>query len=225
MERLLARGARRLGGRRRLVASAAVGIAVSLAVPTHYLADIRLLLGWDAACLVFLALAWGVMALADAKETARSTVDQDQSGFALLVVALIAATASLFAILFLLGYVKAAPGSEKIFYLALSVSAIVCSWSVVHTLFAFHYAHQYYRGRAVQDGVRDDGGIAFPGHALPHYMDFLYFSFVIGMTSQVSDVSITSHSIRRAALVHGVLSFAFNTLILALTINIVAGLM
>ncbi len=225
MLRSWARGARRLGGRRRLLVSAAVGVFVFLAIPTRYLADIRLLLAWDAACFVFLMLAGSVMVWADARETARSTVSQDQSGFALLLIALIAATASLFAIIFLLGYVKAAPPSNKVFYLALSVSAIACSWLVVHTLFAFHYAHQYYRGRAVQDGVRDDGGIAFPGHALPHYLDFLYFSFVIGMTSQVSDVAITSHSVRRAALVHGVLSFAYNTLILALTINIVAGLM
>ena len=225
MLRPLARGARAFGARRRLAVSALAGAVTALAAPSRYLADIRLLFGWDAACLTFLLLAGAVMIFADANETCRSTVEQDQSGFALLNVALLAAGASLFAILFLLGHVKGAPGAEKLFYLALAVSAVACSWLVVHTLFAFHYAHLYYRGRAVPDGVRDDGGIRFPGSALPHYLDFLYFSFVIGMTSQVSDVAITSHGVRRTALVHGVVSFAFNTLVLALTINIVAGLM
>ncbi|MDA8190867.1 MAG: DUF1345 domain-containing protein [Gammaproteobacteria bacterium] len=219
------RAARAFGARRRLAASVLAGTAVFMTVASQHLTDIRLLLGWDAACLTFLILAGIVMVFADAQETCRSTVDQDQSGFALLSMALLAACASVFAILFLLSYMKGASASEKVFYLALAVSAITGSWLVVHTLFAFHYAHSYYRGRAVPDGVRDDGGLHFPGSALPHYMDFLYFSFVIGMTSQVSDVAITSHSVRRAALLHGVLSFAFNTLILALTINIVAGLM
>lgn len=225
MSRVVVRAVRALGARRRLAASVLVGAAVFASVPSQHLTDIRLLLGWDAACLAFLILAGIVMAFADARETCRSTVDQDQSGFALLSVALLAACASVFAILFLLSYVKGAAAPEKVFYLALAVSAITGSWLMVHTLFAFHYAHSYYRGRAVPDGVRDDGGMRFPGSALPHYMDFLYFSFVIGMTSQVSDVAITAHGVRRAALLHGVLSFAFNTLILALTINIVAGLM
>ena len=225
MSRIFVRAVRALGARRRFAASALVGAAVFAAVPSQYLTDIRLLLGWDGACLTFLILAGMVMVLADAGETRRSTVDQDQSGLVLLSMALLAACASVFAILFLLSYVKGASASEKVLYLALAVSAITGSWLVVHTLFAFHYAHGYYRGREVPDGVRDDGGMRFPGSALPHYMDFLYFSFVIGMTSQVSDVAITSHDVRRAALLHGVLSFAFNTLILALTINIVAGLM
>lgn len=215
---------RALSARRRLLVSTLVGYAVFLAFPTDYLLDTRLLLGWDGACLTFLVMAWMVMGLADAKETCRSTLDQDQSGFMVLVIATIAVSASFFAILFLLGQVKGAGAAFKSAHLALSISAVVCSWFVVHTLFAFHYAHSFYRGRAVQDGIRDDGGIRFPGEALPHYVDFLYFSFVIGMTSQVSDVSITSHSVRRMALVQGVLSFAFNTLVLALTINIVAGI-
>ncbi len=215
---------RALNARRRLVVSTLVGTTVYLLAPAGYLVDSRLLLGWDGACLTFLLMAWTVMGLANAKETCRSTLEQDQSGFTVLLVATLAASASLFAILFLLSQGKGAASALKVAHLALSISAVISSWFVVHTLFAFHYAHSFYRGRAVQDGVRDEGGIRFPGGALPHYVDFLYFSFVIGMTSQVSDVSITSHSIRRAALIHGILSFAFNTLVLALTINIVAGI-
>ncbi|MHB8252311.1 MAG: DUF1345 domain-containing protein [Acidiferrobacter sp.] len=222
--RSLIRAVRALSARRRLLVSTVVGFAVFLLSPSHYLLDTRLLLGWDAACLTFLAMAWMVMSLADAKETCDSTLSQDQSGFMVLTIAMIAASASFFAIFFLLGQVSGAGAAFKSAHLALSISAVVCSWFVVHTLFAFHYAHSFYRGRAIQDGIRDDGGIRFPGDALPHYVDFLYFSFVIGMTSQVSDVSITSHGVRRAALIHGILSFAFNTLVLALTINIVAGI-
>ncbi len=197
---------------------------VVLALPGIHRFDARVLLGWDALCLVFLLMAWSVMGLADAAETRRSVLDQDQSGFMVLVIALLSVGASLFAIFFLLGQAKGAIASVKIASLALSISAVVGSWLIVHTLFAFHYAHSFYRRRAGRDGVHDEGGIHFPGDKLPHYVDFLYFSFVIGMTSQVSDVDITSHAIRRAALIHGLVSFAFNTLILALTINIVAGI-
>lgn len=222
--RPLAHAVRALSARRRLLFSTAGGLVTFLLLPYQFLTDTRLLLGWDVACLTFLVMAWMVMGLADANETCRSTLAQDQSGLMVLLIATLAVAASLFAILFLLGHVKAVPPSLKLVYLALSISAVASSWFVVHTLFAFHYAHSFYRGRAIQDGIRDEGGIHFPGGALPHYFDFLYFSFVIGMTSQVSDVSITSHSVRRAALIHGIVSFAFNTLVLALTINIVAGL-
>ncbi len=224
MLRPLARAVRAFGARRRLLLSLLAGLVVLFGLPRAYLLDVRMLLAWDGACIAFLTMAWAVMGFADAKETRRSTVDQDQSGLALLGVALLAAAASLFAILFLLGHVKGVSYPHKLAYLALAVSAVAGSWFVVHTVFAFHYAHGYYRGRAVIDGVRDDGGIRFPGTAAPNYADFLYFSFVIGMTSQVSDVAVSSHSMRRVALGHGIISFAFNTLILALTINIVASL-
>jgi len=215
---------RAFNARKRLSLSLSVGVLVFFALPRSFLTDIRALLGWDSACVAFLLMAWVVMGLADAQETRKSTLAQDQSNLMVLFIATTAAGVSLFAILFLLRYVKTSPPDVKAAYLALSVSAVAASWLVVHTLFAFHYAHSFYRGRAVQDGIRDEGGIRFPGGALPHYVDFLYFSFVIGMTSQVSDVAITSHSVRRAALIHGMVSFAFNTLVLALTINIVAGI-
>jgi uncharacterized membrane protein len=95
---------------------------------------------------------------------------------------------------------------------------------LVHTLFAVHYAHGYY-GDAPRDGRGGiAGGLAFPGGAEPDYWDFLYFSFVIGMTSQVSDVQTTSPWMRRLCLAHGIVSFFFNTVILALTVNSAAGL-
>ena len=100
--------------------------------------------------------------------------------------------------------------------MTLAILTIVLSWIVVHTTFALHYAHDYYSGTQA-------GGLAFPGDDKPDYWDFVYFSFVVGMTAQVSDVGITSKAIRRTATAHGVISFFFNTALLALTINIAAS--
>ena len=100
----------------------------------------------------------------------------------------------------------------------------MASWSLMHTVFALHYAHIYYRKDDDDVGAEDDGGLQFPGETEPGFMDFSYFSFVIGMTCQVSDVQVTSRRIRKLALIHGVLSFVFNTAILALSINIISSL-
>jgi uncharacterized membrane protein len=108
-------------------------------------------------------------------------------------------------------------------HVTLSVVTIVGSWLLVHTIFASHYARAYYKtGKSLSQCKKD--GLDFPSDSEPDYWDFLYFSFVIGMTSQTSDVEVTSREIRRLALLHGVLSFFFNTTIVAMTINIIAGL-
>jgi len=96
------------------------------------------------------------------------------------------------------------------------------SWVLVHTLFTFHYANMYYF--KLNDHKSDEASLIFPGKAKPDYLDFAYFSFVIGMTFQVSDVEIASQRIRRIALIHGLLSFTLNTFVVALTINLIAAL-
>jgi uncharacterized membrane protein len=102
---------------------------------------------------------------------------------------------------------------------------IIASWMLVHTIFAIHYAHEYYQPKQTpNDCDTDSSGLDFPDDIEPDYWDFLYFSFVIGMTSQVSDVQVTSRTMRRLSLIHGILSFFFNTTILAMTINLIAGL-
>ena len=124
------------------------------------------------------------------------------------------AFASLAAILFELGASKGNPAG-----LILAIVTIALSWTLVHTSFALHYAHEFYRGSK-------PGGLQFPGgetHAEADYWDFVYFSFVIGMTAQVSDVGITDRVIRRTATVHGIISFVFNTALLALMVNIAAS--
>ena len=101
----------------------------------------------------------------------------------------------------------------------LAAVTILLSWAFTHTIFALHYAHEYY-----DENAGKGGGLKFPGDEPPDYWDFMYFSFVVGMTFQVSDVQVEDHKLRREVLAHGVLAFFFNVAIVALTINIVVGL-
>jgi len=135
-----------------------------------------------------------------------------------------AATASLLAVGLLLGSAKDLPPTALAEHIALSVSAVVISWLLVHTVFTLRYAHFYFYDARDVERREVAGGLIFPGKGSPCYMDFAYFSFVIGMTCQVSDVQISSTKIRRLALLHGLISFAFNTAILAMFVNIIAGL-
>ena len=117
--------------------------------------------------------------------------------------------------------VKEMVGVERAGHIVLALAALGTSWLLIHTIYAFHYAHRYYQ--AEKRKTEAGPGLDFPGALDPDYFDFLYFSFVIGMTSQVSDVQVTSRDMRRITLIHGVLAFAFNMLVLALSINVVAS--
>jgi len=137
-----------------------------------------------------------------------------------LSLTVLAALASLAAIVLeltgLKGYAQGTQGA----HIALACLTILCSWFVVHTAFALHYAHEFYN-ESRPDGHAE---LQFPGTSDPDYIDFMYFSFVIGTTAQTSDVNISSRVMRRLALVHGVISFFFNTTLLALFVNVAAGL-
>ncbi len=136
-----------------------------------------------------------------------------------------AACASLLAIVFLLRDTKGLPPNLLFLHLGLSVLTIVGSWMQVHTIFTMHYARSYYGNSSKQHGSHSQAkGLDFPGDEEPDYKDFLYFSFGIGMTCQVADVQTTSRSMRYLVLFHSVLSFFFNTAILAMSVNIIAGL-
>ncbi|BAT56903.1 hypothetical protein NOS3756_59150 (plasmid) [Nostoc sp. NIES-3756] len=141
--------------------------------------------------------------------------------FALIITA---ACISVLAIGFLLNDKKGILPIILALHIILSITTIVSSWLLVHTLFALQYAHSYYHNVSHNDHEQTSGGLDFPDDRDPDYWDFLYFSFVIGMTSQVSDIQTTSSYMRRLALIHGVLSFFFNTSILAMSINIIASL-
>jgi uncharacterized membrane protein len=155
----------------------------------------------------------------------QTVLENDQGRVGVLLAVLAAIGASIAAIFFLLEKPRETGGSPPAMHVVLAVATIVCSWLMTHVMFALHYAHRFYRDDPSTAEKDATGGLAFPQTATPDYWDFLYFSFVIGMTSQVSDVQVTSRAMRRLVLWHGVLSFAFYTIVLALSINIVARLL
>ena len=159
--------------------------------------------------------------VAEMKENA---IGQDVGQYAVLAFTSIAATVCLVVIASEMPLVKEAATLEKYARALLVVFTIVLAWAFIQTIFAFHYAHDYYLDRPdMKEGDAADR-LLFPGKGMPTYSDFLYFSFTIGMTFQVSDVQIADPSIRRVVLTHGIIAFFFTTGILALTINLVAGL-
>ena len=208
--------------RPRLAIATLVGIATFVAAAARPQPG-RALLAWDAGAGGYVMLAWVMMlrtwhaGVEKMKWRARL---QDDGALTVLVLTLAATVASLAAIVLELVRVQGLPPPERGAPLLLAGATIFISWCFVHTAFALHYAHEFY----VDRGSSGEPGLAFPGSAPPAYVDFLYFSFVIGTTSQTADVSIVSRGMRRLALVHGVFAFAFNTTLLALTINIAAGL-
>jgi uncharacterized membrane protein len=203
----------------KLVIGTLVGLIVVALVPFTLLTT-RLLVGWDIGVALYLLLVHWTMARCDIARIRLRAAEQDEGAFVILLMTMTATFASLIAIIFALGGSKQAPHEQAAVLIALTVGTILLSWFFVHTIFALHYAHEYYGER--RDGII--GGLNFPGDDDPDYWDFLYFSLVIGMTSQVSDVAITSKGLRRVAAMHGVLSFFFNVAVLALTINMVSSL-
>jgi len=201
-------------GRPRTFIAITLGVAVFFLLPDTRRLATRLIVGWDFFAALYLVLAYIMMLRCDTAHIRRSAVMQDDGRFLILLLTAFGALASLGAIVFELG---ASKGNKA--GLILAVATIALSWVLVHTAFALHYAHAFYRGRK-------PGGLQFPSgdaHVEADYWDFVYFSFVIGMTAQVSDVGITDRIIRRTATLHGIISFVFNTALLALMVNIAAS--
>jgi uncharacterized membrane protein len=201
-------------GRPRTFIAIAFGVVIFFLLPDTQRLVTRLIVGWDAFAAPYLVLAYIMMLRCDVGHIRRSAVLQDDGRFLILLLTAFGALASLGAIVFELGASKGNPAG-----LILAVVTIVLSWVVVHTAFALHYAHDFYRGKT-------PGGLQFPSGDTREdadYWDFVYFSFVIGMTAQVSDVGITDRMIRRTATLHGIISFVFNTALLALMVNIAAS--
>ena len=201
--------------RPRLFGSLLIGVVVALvlAVATVWRPATRVLVAWDVCLTLYLVLAAHLMAASTIDHIRQRAAAEDEGQVTILVLTVAAALASLWAIFAELG----AGPSRRPVHIALAVATILLSWAFIHTMFALHYAHEFY-----DEDVA--GGLAFPGgEPEPDYWDFVYFSFVIGMTSQVSDVGITNRQIRRTAAAHGVVSFVFNAALLALTVNIAAS--
>jgi uncharacterized membrane protein len=204
--------------RPRLFVATAVGAIIVATLPGVWRLATRLLVGWDIGVALYLALAYHLMALSHVGYIRLRARVEDEGRIAILILTATAALASLGAILAELGSASEVGGTRPPAHLILATVTIVMSWAFTHTMFALHYAHEFY---GQNDGK--GGGMLFPGNEDPDYWDFVYFSFVIGMTSQVSDVAISCKPIRRTAAAHGVISFVFNAALLALTVNIAAS--
>ena len=212
--RKMSRPVRVVYARPRIFISIAIGIVAFFLLPGSLRLVTRLLIGWDIFASFYLVLAYIMMFRCDLAHIRRNAVLQDDGRFLILLVTALGAFASIAAIVFELG-----ASHRSVPQLALATVTIALSWATVHTTFALHYAHDYYRGAK-------PGGLQFPSgdqHDHADYWDFVYFSFVIGMTAQVSDVGITDKTIRRTATAHGIISFVFNTALLALMVNIAAS--
>lgn len=209
--RRLPRPLRIVYARPRIFIALALGVIAFFLLPDSQRLVTRALIGWDIFAGCYLLLAFGMAFRGGAGHVHRNAAMQDDGRFLILMVTALGAFASIAAIVFELG--SAHHGHLE---LTLATVTIALSWAAVHTTFALHYAHEYYRGV-------EPGGLAFPGNDPPDYWDFVYFSFVIGMTAQVSDVGITDRMIRRTATAHGLVSFVYNTALLALMVNIAAS--
>jgi uncharacterized membrane protein len=214
----------RIDAHHRTFLAMSAGVAGFFLLAGHSM-ETRLIISWNAFAVAMLLLSWVTLFNADPKSMSLLVTLQDSSRSLIFVVLIIATSVSFLAVGFLLGPAKGLPPPLLREHVLLSVVSIVSSWTLMHTIFALRYAHHYYTGidRELKSGHA--GGLDFPGGHMPDYLDFAYFSFVIGMTCQVSDVQISSRHLRRLALLHGALSFGFNTAVLALSVNVVSGML
>jgi uncharacterized membrane protein len=200
--------------RPRTFISIVVGIASFFLLPASLRMVTRLLIGWDVFVALYLVLVYTMVLHSGLGYIRRNAALQDDGRFLIPLLTALGAFATLAAIVSELGEAHRNPPQ-----LIFATVTIALSWAAVHTAFALHYAHEYYRGA-------EPGGLQFPSgnrREDADYWDFVYFSFVVGMTAQVSDVGITDKTIRRTVTAHGIISFIFNTALLALMVNIAAS--
>jgi uncharacterized membrane protein len=198
-----------------------VTIAVALGVATTEIAlrqgfGFPYLLGWNTGGAVMLLLAWVFIVTADGKLTQERAGAEDPGRTLVYVIVLFASSISLLSAIQLTRHVGTMPPADAATAELLCLLTVALAWGLTHTAFTLRYAHLYYRED--DQGV---GGVEFPGECVPSYFDFAYFAFTIGMCFQTSDVCITSTHIRRAVLLHAVISFGYNTAIIAFVLNLV----
>ena len=206
-----------------LMLALAAGLAayVALTLSGHAFADLtRTLAAWDAAIAIYLVAIWWQTRSITSQQMIAHAAEVDEGRFFVLFVSIAGVLASLTAIVLELQS-KLEPGITKNAHVAFVFATVALSWFFVHTSFAKHYAHEFY-GPADRDGIRK--GLIFPGCDDPDFADFFHFAIVIGVASQTADIQISSRAIRHIVTLHGVLAFLFNTVILALTINLAGGL-
>jgi len=197
-------------------------LAYPLLRKLHHNALLQIMFLWDIFALSVLITSWIVFFTRPIAQIRQFSRREDGSLVYVFLIIVLASFSSMLA-LFLLFLSKETATLSHFMYLLASIPAMLFSWAMIHTTFAFHYAQIFYDD-SDDDKERHAAGLDFPGERKPDYLDFAYFSFVIGMTFQVSDVEITSRKIRRLALLHGILAFILNTFVVAITINLIAGL-
>lgn len=212
--------------RPRMVGAIGVGLVVALAlrfIPNELRWSTRTIFAWDAGAIYFIWACVLLMMNQAQKDIQQRAARQDEGRGMILALVTIAASASLAAIAVELSLAQHEKGLAQILRVGLGVATVALSWFVVQLIYALHYAYEYYgavdgRPKAVR------GGLTFPGGEPPDYWDFLHFAVVIGVAAQTADIAFTSKTMRRTGTVHSVFAFVFNTVVLALTINLVAGL-
>jgi uncharacterized membrane protein len=195
-----------------IVVGVIAGVAVGAAGYWQYSAVV----GWAIACVVYVGWVWAVVGGMDPEQTSTHATREQLTRRTGDLLLLCASVASLVALIFVMTQAKVAHGSGKDVLAALAVASVALSWFLIHTLFTLRYAELYYTGT--------DGGIDFNQSGNPSYADFAYLAFTIGMTFQVSDTNLRSSAVRATALRHGLLSYLFGSVILATTVNLIAGL-
>lgn len=204
----------------RLVAALAGSALTALLLPPAVSPQIRAVAAWDGFALIALALTWLTILTLRPAQIARAAKREDPSRIVSLTLVVLGAAASLLAVVVLLQESMTMARSAKTLAILLALSAVATAWALIHTVFTLRYAHLYYDSREPMPALE------FPGEASPpDYLDFAYFAFVIGMTTQTSDVCIRGRTMRRTALLHGVVAFVFNTAVVALSIGVLSTLL
>jgi uncharacterized membrane protein len=220
------RAIRIVRGHSRLATGLAVSLAVGFLLPSELSVAVRLSIAWNVGTWTYFGLAARVVSTATPQSMRRNARATDEGKILILVLTCLAVGASIGAIGAQLVAAQGFAGSEKGLHMGLAAATIVSAWLLIHLVFAFHYAHEYYDEVAARPDQPAEfrGGLVFSETRSPDYLDFMYFSYVVGTSGQTADISISSRAMRRTVVVHCVLAFFFNSAILALTINLVAAL-
>jgi uncharacterized membrane protein len=181
----------------------------------------HLMIGWDTFSLCMIVMSWITFFITKSKQIREQAKVQDPKRSIVFTIILISTFASVLAVILLI-VTKKQGNNGASWRLPVAILGMLLSWFLIHTVFALRYAHIYYGDHKTKPNTHA-GGLEFPGEENPEYLDFAYYSFVLGMTFQVSDVQVTSKRLRNLALLQGLISFGFNTIMIALTINLIAG--
>ena len=211
-----------IGPNQRILLAVIIGVLVTWSLWSSLPFPYPMAIGWIVGVTFFLGSTAMVVSKATPDRMRARARKQDPLRPLLFSVVVAAAAISFVALGFMLG--KDSGGKIAVApRILIAGFAVLASWLLTHTIFALHYAHLYYGDNPLLKGEQDRGGLKFPDERVPDFWDFLYYSFVVGMTCQVSDVQVTSRHMRRLTLGHGVLAFLFNAVILALAVNFIAG--